>query len=361
MNLFTGKIIDFEPRIFGVDLSDISVKVIQLEKQGGIVELRSFADMAIPLGCIDNGKIVDKAKVAAILKEVVKKAGPKKINTRKVICSIPESKAFLRIINIPNMEEEEIKEAIKWEMEANIPLPLDKVYFDWQVIGNDKKNKNNILTVAVAKEIVDDQMEVLKMAGLDVYGLEVESIASARSLIKENEKVKGDTTLIVDLGSNRTSFIMVVDGFTFFTSSISFSSESINDAISKRLNVNLKEAEEIKINYGIEYLNSDNPIFNATKYLLENLIMEIEKNLDFYFSINKSETKMEKIILCGGGANLKGIIPFLVKRLNIQVEIGNPWINMNFGKKLPSITKQDSVRYSTVIGLALRGLQFYDN
>jgi Tfp pilus assembly PilM family ATPase len=70
---------------------------------------------------------------------------------------------------------------------------------------------------------------------------------------------------------------------------------------------------------------------------------------------------MEKIILCGGGANLKGIIPFLVKRLNIQVEIGNPWINMNFGKKLPSITKQDSVRYSTVIGLALRGLQFYDN
>jgi type IV pilus assembly protein PilM len=316
--------------------------------------------MDIPPGYIEDGKIIDKDKVADIIKEAIKRAGPKKIKTKKVICSLPESKAFLRIVNIPKMEDQEIKEAIKWEMEANIPLSMDQVYFDWQLLDTESKNKQNVLTVAIAKEIIDDEMEVLKKAGLDVYGLEVESIASARSLINEKETRKDSTSLIVDLGSKRTSFIMVVGEVPFFTSSIPFSSESLNDAIAKNLNLSPKEAEEVKINHGIEYFNSDNPIFNATKYLLENLVQEIGKNLDFYFSIAKESPKIEKIILCGGGANLKGIVAYLVKRLNMQVEIGDPWKNLFLGEKIPIISKNNSVRYSTAIGLALRGLYYYD-
>ena len=361
MSFLNKKIINFDPQIFGIDLSDISIKIVQLEKEGNIGKVRSFSFIDIPPGYIEDGKIIDKDKVASIIREAIKRAGPKKIRSRKVICSLPESKAFLRIINIPKMEEQEVEEAIKWEMEANIPLSMDQVYFDWQLLDTESKNKQNILTVAVAKEIVDDEMEVLKKAGLDVYGLEVESIASARSLISEKETKKDSTSLIVDLGSKRTSFIMVVGGVPFFTSSIPFSSESINDAIAKKLNVSPKEAEGIKINYGIEYFNSDNPIFNATKSLLENLIQEIGKNLDFYFSIAKESPKIEKIILCGGGANLKGMVAYLVKRLNMQVEIGDPWTNLLLGKKIPIINKADSVRYSTVIGLALGGLRYYDH
>ena len=360
MSFFSKKIIDFEPKIFGIDLSDLSVKVVQLKKDGHNAEVRSFSFMNIPPGYIEDGKIIDKDKVAGIIKEAVKQAGPKKIKTKKVICSLPESKAFLRIVSTPKMEDQEINEAIKWEMEANIPLPMDQVYFDWQLLDTESKNKQNILTVAVAKEIVDDEMEVLKKAGLDVYGLEVESIASARSLINEKETQKDSTSLIVDLGSKRTSFIMVVGGVPFFTSSIPFSSVSVNDAIAKSLNLTPKEAEEIKINYGIESFNSDNPIFNATKFLLENLVQEIGKNLDFYFSLAKESPRIEKIILCGGGANLKGIVTYLVKRLNMQVEIGDPWTNLTLGKKIPIISRENSASYSTAIGLALRGLHFYD-
>lgn len=361
MSFLNKKILSFEPKIFGLDLSDLSIKTFQLEREGKIDKIRSCGSLDIPPGNIEDGKIIDKDKVASFIKEVIKRSGPKRINTRKAICSIPESKAFLRIINIPKMEEEEIREAIKWEMEANIPLPIDQVYFDWQCLDCDGKNKQNILTVAVSKEIIDDLVKTAEKAGLEIYGLEIESIATARSLISEQNKTKtGGTSLIVDLGAQRTSFIMVVNGVPYFTSSIPFSSMAINDAIAKGLGLNTGEAEEAKVNHGIERGNSDNPIFNAIKYLLENLVNETKSTLDFYSEMSKESAEIERIILCGGGANLRGLIPYLSKRLGKEVDLGNPWVNLNLGKSLPIINKENSVRYATVVGLALRGI-YYEN
>lgn len=358
MSFLTKKIISFEPEIFGVDLSDLSVKIIQLEKEGDIDKIRSFAVAEIPTGNIEDGKIINKDKVAAIIKETIRNAEPRKIKTNKVICSLPESKAFLRVIAIPNMEEEEVGEAIKWEMEANIPLPIEQVYFDWQFLGQDDgKKKQDILTVAVSKNIIDDLMEVLGKAGLEVYGLEVESVASARSLISRNNGGEKGVALIVDLGAQRTSFIMVEKGLPNFTSSIPFSAESINDAIAKGFNLSELEAEKIKIAQGIG-ANNDNPIFGMVKSLLENLVQEIQKTIDFYAEMNPENSEVKKIILCGGGSNLKGLAVYLAKRLNRDIEMGDPWVNLKLGNNLPIIDKENAARYSTVIGLALRGLDY---
>jgi len=363
MSFLNKKIISFDPKIFGLDLSDFSIKIMQLEKDGNTEKIRSYCSIDIPGGNIEDGKIVNKEVVASFIKEAIKKSGPKKIKTKKVICSIPESKAFLRRITIPEMEEHEVNEAIKWEMEANIPLPIDQVYFDWQKLKcSDEKNKQEILTVAVSKEIIDDTVDVLEKAGLEVYGLEIESIATARSLINEDENkdvCQLTASLIVDLGSQRTSFIIVGKGTPYFTSSIPFSSESINDAISKGLKLNKQEAEEAKVNHGIENSNNDNPIFSSIKYLLENLVNEIKGTMDFYEETTKEKTRIDRIILCGGGGNLRGSIPYLAKRLGKEVDLGDPWVNFKLGNNLPIINKKDSVRYATVVGLAMRGL-YYD-
>lgn len=354
MSFLNKSIISFEPEVFGLDLSDLSVKVIQVEREGKSEKIRSYGSLDIAPGNIEDGKIINKEKVAELIKEAIKKSGPGKINTKKVICSVPESKAFLRIINIPQLEGSEAAEAVKWEMEASIPLSIDQVYFDWQFLNLDDKGKKNILTVAVAKEIIDDLMAVLKMAGLEVYGLEVESIASARSLIDQEKTADKSTSLIIDLGSQRTSFIITVKDVPCFTSSIPFSSESINDAIAKSLNLDPQGAEDAKVNNGIENLSTDDPIFSAIKPLLENLTQEIEKTLDFYGEISKEKLEIEKIILCGGGANLKGLIPYLAKKLRKEVQLGDPWINLHIDSASMVINKESAVRYCTVVGLALR-------
>ncbi|MFA4818042.1 MAG: type IV pilus assembly protein PilM [Parcubacteria group bacterium] len=360
MGLLNKNIMGFEPKIFGLDLSDLSVKVLELEQEGRTERIIGYGAQDIPPGLIEDGKIIDKEKVAACIREVLKKAGPKKISTKKVICSVPESKAFLRIVSIPKMKEEESQEAIKWEIEASIPLSIDQVYYDWQFIEADMSGKQNILTLAVGKETIDEMTAVLEMAGLAVYGFEVESVASARSLIDQKNIAKEKASFIIDLGSQRTGFIVVVKGIPYFTSSIPFSSESINDAIGKSLNLNFQEAEKAKVNQGIENAESGNPIFTAINSLLENLGQEIEKTLDFYGEMNKETIEVEKIILCGGGANLKGLVPYLEKRLGKVVELGNPWVNLKIKNNLPIINKENAVRYCTVVGLALRGLEYED-
>jgi len=353
MGFFTKKIISLDDRTFALDLSDLSVKTFQIEKKGSSDVIRSYCSLDLPEGYIVDGRIVEKKNVAEMIKKAVKQAGPKKINTNKVICSLPESKAFLRKINIPEMNESEAKEAVRWEIEASIPLPCDQVYYDWQFLDA-RDGKRNVLTVAVSKDIVDGLMEVLSMAGLDAYGLEIESIASARSLIPR-EASSQDIFLIVDLGALRTSFIISEGNMPYFTSSIPFSSQGITDSISKMFKVGQKEAENIKKTQGIEHSIENSSIFNSIKDILENLSVEIEKTIDFYSSVSqKGSVGVDKIIICGGGANLRGLVPYLTARLSKEVMVGDPWVNLNMGNRLPIISKEESVSYATAIGLAIK-------
>lgn len=355
MSFLNKKIISLEPKIIGLDLSDLSVKVFQLEKDGKRDIVRGYGSVDIPSGNIEDGRIVDKAKVVESIKAVLKSSHAKKINTNKVICSLPESKAFVRIITIPKMSEEEAREAVKWEMEANMPMSLDDVYFDWQFLQEEGDCSQKVLTAAVSREVIDDWMETLELAGLDVYGLEIESMATARSLVDENMD-KDEASLIVDIGARRTSFIIAEGAVPYFTSSIPFSSEGINDTIIKCLKMSSAEAEKAKISNGIEKKN--NPIFKAVEPLMENLVVEITKTMDFYREMSKKSQKVKRIILCGGGANMKGLAEYVSNRIKSDVVMGTPWVNVNLGNNLPIIKKDESVRYATVIGLAIHALNY---
>lgn len=361
MSFLNRKIFSDSSNVFGLDLSDLSIKTVQIENNGSFDVISGFSSVPLPMNCISDGEILKKEQVIAAIKKAVETSSPKRIKTKKVICSLPETKAFLRIISVPKMDESEIKEAVKWEMEANIPLPLEQVYYDWQLIPEHlfpEKNKISLLVVAISKNVVDQTLETLQAAGLDPVGLEIESISQARSLILEKDEQQ--TALIVDIGDRRTSFSINKGGVPCFTSSIPLCGQSFTDAISKGMNVSFEEAEKIKISYGIGSDFKNDALFKLSKPILENFIQEIEQSIDFYLTGLKYSQSIDKIIICGGGANTKGIVPYLSKKLGRTIEFGNPWINMRIGKGLPAIEKSQSVQYSTAIGLALKGLHYED-
>ncbi|HLN19046.1 MAG TPA: type IV pilus assembly protein PilM, partial [Patescibacteria group bacterium] len=347
---------NFENKFVAIDICDLSIRILELEKNGSIDKIRSFGMVNVPPGLIEDGRIVEKEKVTKIIQKAIKEVGPKKVSTNKVICSLPESKAFLRVINIPKVSEEEANEAVKWELEANIPLTTDQVYFDWQFL-DELGGKQRILTVAVAREIVDDITQVLSAAGLEVYGLELESISCARSLIPQKVDNK-EISIIVDIGSKKTSFIIVEGTTPYFTSSIPFSSQILSETIAGKLSVAREEAE--KIGKGLEFSIENNAVFNVIKPLFESLAVEIEKTAEFYKSMSKEAQDIGHIILCGSGANIKGIIPYLATRLNIDIIFGDPWINLKFGNNLPVIDHDNSLGFSTAVGLAMKKIEYGD-
>lgn len=360
LNVLNKKIINVSGDIIGLDLSDLSIKVIQLERKGKKNVIARLGSTEIAAGSISGGEIVNKENVIAAIKKVISSAEPKEIKVKNVICSLPETKAFLRIINIPRMKEEEIKGAIKWEIEANIPIPIDQAYYDWQLLDKNfsrKEGNMSVLIVAVSQNIVNQFIDVIEQAGLTVVNLEIESIAQARSLLDRKEKEK--TTLIIDIGGRRTSFLISVDNVPCFTSSLPLSAGSLTDIISKTLNINIKEAERRKIEYGIGLADKNDPVFKAVQPVLENLVSEIEKSIDFYLNGLRYSPSIDNIIMCGGGSRTKGIIDYLSKRLNKEITLGNPWINLDIKDDLSIKKKDESIQYATAIGVALKGL--YEN
>jgi Tfp pilus assembly PilM family ATPase len=100
-----------------------------------------------------------------------------------------------------------------------------------------------------------------------------------------------------------------------------------------------------------------NKIFEILIPALVDLIQQIEKYIDYYqihalsADLPERERKIQKIIISGGGANLKGLKEFLELELKIPVEIGNPLINLGEVKNFP---KEKSLSFTTAIGLASR-------
>ena len=350
---------------FGLDISDFSIKIAQLKKKRNGFELKSANRFSIPEGIVQEGEIKNDKKLIEMLKKAINETKGDKIRTKYAVCSLPEQHAFLKVITFPKMGINELREAIKWEAEANIPFSLDEVYFGWQIISPRKENNHiDVLINAAPRKLVDKYLEVLRIAGIEPVVFEVESTAITRSLISKKSDAK--PVLIIDLGFNRTSFVIFSGNGTCFTNSTSLvSNKQMLEDIAQKLNIDFKKAQSLKFKVGLGGEKEEKEIFNALLPSLTKLSEKIKECVSFhkeYSTKNEGCPGVNEIILCGGGANLKGLPEYLSSRLKIPVSLGNPWTNilpekngeMDL-KKIPIIPYDESLAYATVLGLAIRG------
>jgi len=347
-----------EPEFFGLDISDFSLRFAKIDKKKEGLELVSFGQEEIPVGVIKEGEVKDEDKLAGIIKNCLKENKGEKFKTKYVVSSLPEEKSFLDIIQLPLMKEEEIETAVRYEIENHIPLALDKVYFDFQKIEPTLKyNKNyqEVLIAATPKTTVEGYLKALKKAGLKPLALEVESLAVVRALIKKTALL--GSLLIIDFGGSRTSFIIYSGKSIRFTSSSPFSSSDLTRALSRDFKISFKSAERLKIKNGLE---GEKEVAKVLTPLLDKFSETIKTHLDYYYRNGKQtsheKVKPGKILLCGGGVNLKGLPEFLCSKLNIDVKISNPLFNI---LKRLNLSSKESLGYTTALGLALKN--FYDN
>ena len=384
------EVLILKPEAFGLDISDLSLKITKLkprsrrfpslrgEKIKNGFDLASFGETKIRPGIIKGGEVKDEKALAEIVKGALTKVKGEKLKTKYVIASLPEEKAFLQVIQMPRMPKEDLKSAVVYEAENYIPLPIEEVYLDSQVVlpVHNHLDHSDVLIAALPKKTVDPYLSVFKLAGLKPLVLEIESLAIARALI-ENQTTTAPV-LLIDLGATRTSFIVFSGNALRFTSSIPVSAQSFTEVIAKSLKISLEKAEKLKIKHGLEEkikieIKSEKServvergeIFEALVPPLVDLIQQIKKHLDYYQThavhehLPPNGREVEKILLCGGGANLKGLPELLTLELKIPVELGNPWINilpesLRERKELPF---EESLSYTTALGLALRGIK----
>jgi len=356
-NMRFPDIFNLELRAFGLDISDLALKLVQLDKKGKSLDIRCFNEIALPEGIIKRGAILQPEELVKKLKELVKKT--RGLNTKYVVLSLPEERSFLQVISMPKMTAEETKNAVRYEAENYIPFSIDKIYLDSQTISYQEKTQE-VLLAALPITTVDPYLEVLNQAGLEPLVLETESQAIARSLMKGCKCVS--PCLIMDIGAIRTTLIIISGNAPRFSASIPLSANLFTGAIAKTLKIDIKKAEQLKRTCGLKNQNQkEKEVFDALIPVLTDLMEQTKKHIEYYhdYAVSKNfsekDITIKRIIVCGGGGNLLLIDKFLQKDFGLPVEIGNPLINIDFHKDL--IPKGQLLSFAVAIGLAIRGLK----
>lgn len=352
----------------GFDLSDLSLKIIQLAQHKEKVCVQAFSDVSIPKEAFWGDKIKDTQLLVKIIRQAINSSKFGKFTSSEVVASIPETKSFVRVIQIPTMTESEIKEAVPWEAEAYIPLPVGQVYLDWAVVKNPALDgKINVLITASPKDYVDELVAVLKAANLKPVALETESQATVRSIVS-NER---ESIMIADIDAVRTSLIVYDQKTLQCTFSLPVGGSIFTESISKALDVDLEQAERIKRRVGLEDSAQGAKLKKALTPVLNNIIEEIKNSLRFFEEHSAADSRINRLVLTGGSSKLKHLPSYLQDKLTkqtvsehplrslpgIKVELGNPLINLSMKNQPPSLSREDSLGYATSIGLAFREMR----
>ena len=238
--------------------------------------------------------------------------------------SLPEEKIFSRVLELPQMSEAELSDAVQWEAEQYIPTPLKELSLDFEIVGtrsNGKEILNEVLMIAAPKTLINSYLDVIDKLGLEPYNIESNIQAVARSMI--SSKAKDEAILVIDIGGKRTS-MAVFDKTVRITGSIPVGGENIT----------------------VEGKKASFPE-------LDTLASELKKLINYYEE--KDERKIARAFLCGGSACLPNLKEGIAAKINLEVEIGNPWVNISTYPLKP-IPKVESPRYANAIGLALNGV-----
>jgi len=346
-------LLNSKEKAFGLDISDTSLRLIQLSEKGKKVYVELYNEIFLPTGCISGGEINDPKTFLDNLNKLTKtKLGHGRLS-HEIICSLPESKTFLKFIELPTCPKEQIKEKIYEILPQHLPMAIEDVYLDWQIISQDS-DSIKILVGASSKPIVDSYIKAIDSAGLIPVTLEIEAIAITRLLAESINDL--EPQIIIDIGASRTGLFLYDNNTVQFTVSLPISGNKITNLIKETLELDFEKAERAKIVCGLDRDKCHGALLEIFSDTVDELISSIEKTVAFYYDNFSNTRKITKVTLCGGGSNMIGISPIMSSKLNLKVEISNPWKNI-VNPDSSYFNSQKSQSFITALGLGLRGLK----
>jgi type IV pilus assembly protein PilM len=319
----------------GVDISQTSVKYVMLSDHAGHLALRSFGVTPLPAGAVVAGDIEQEDRVIDVLRTLRLRSGVHYANA-----ALPEKKAYLYTTLVP-AGSKSLRAGVEFDFEPVRVIEAGTI----------------VAVTAFARRIVDSYRSVFKKAGITLRALEVESQALARAALTEADK--NATLMMIDFGKYTTRIAIVENCVVVFTATVDVGGGTLTEAIMKRMNVAEPEAEKIKNEKGF-LMSADNKDLVETLMSTVSVVKdEIVKHLSYWNSPSADDLPrrpVERVIICGGNANLRGFPEYLEGFLNVPVIVANVWSNaFTFDRYVPQMPFPQSLEYATAIGLAIRG------
>lgn len=339
---------------WSLHLTNLHLRLIEITGRKDAWKISRIGKTELSPGTVENGVVKSKEEFFRKLEKLKLETFPGPPKGHQILTNINEEYAFFRTVQMPKMSEKEIEEAIRWEAESNIPLPIDKVHLAWEVIKDLGNNKISVLLAATPQNIIEEKIAIFKEFGLTCLVVEPESVALCRALaVKDRNLFSTDPIIILNLKEHYTH-IIVFDSEIIHLSTISeVSSENFDASIGRIFNIKLDEVEKFRQKVGWQpEIDLGKKLIETTSLVFSSLKREIGSAVSFYK--DKTGKDIKKVLLTAEKpSKWNGFDKFLAQETGIDVRWQTPWKAEIWPSKYP-LSEKDNEEFNIAIGLALR-------
>nr|MDJ0989564.1 type IV pilus assembly protein PilM [Desulfobacterales bacterium] len=277
------------------------------------------------------------------------------IKEQNVAVSIGGYSVIVKKINVQNMPEEQLQETIQFEAEQYIPFDISDVNLDFQILGESEHNPNqmSLFLVAAKKEMVNDYINLVNLAGLNPCIIDVEAFA-LQNIFELNYDAQEENIALIDIGASKTSLNILRGMTSVFMRDVALGCLQINQKIVSLVGCSLEEAEQLKQGEQQDKISSED-LKNIISTVVSDWCTEIRRALDFFYS-TYPEDQITRIVLSGGGANIGEFRQLLGAETSAHVEIINPFQSLAIDDDAfdAAYIQQIAPQATICMGLAMR-------
>ncbi len=344
--------------VLGIDVGTSSLKILQIKKENERAVLETYGELSTGAYTgIEAGRAVMlmDEKVSQMIIDLKQEAGA---TAHRAFISMPLRYSFITVIEMPDLPDHELQDAIQFEARRYIPIPLSDVTLEWWRIaldtdleqGAQRKKTVSILLAAVQREVIEKYKRMLKDAQIEFLGFEIEVFAASRALAARSRSA----TMLIDIGALSTKLSIVEHGMIRAVHNIERASQAFTLAISQSLGIDFKRAELMKHDIGMTERPEASGIRHTITPLADSLFDEADRLRSSYR--RKSGSTVDKVILLGGGSLMPGFLEYAIERMGLEVLASNPFGTLEYPAIMQPVIKKIAPSFSISTGLALRAL-----
>ncbi|HNX35115.1 MAG TPA: type IV pilus assembly protein PilM [Kiritimatiellia bacterium] len=295
--------------------------------------------------------------LVASLREIMKARG---IRPAPMMLSLSGQMVFPRFVRLPAVSEDKLLQMVQYEVEQNVPFPMDEIVWNHQFIGDASSGEQSAMIVAAKIENVREITDRVVEMGLEPEIVDVAPMALYNCLRYNYADLSG-CTVVLDIGARSTNLIFVEDD-KIYNRCIPVAGNAITQELAKSFQIPYAEAEALKrqqafVSLGGVYATEDETaerISKIVRNVVTRLHAEISRSVNFYRSQQGGNAPV-RMFLTGGSSVLPHLDTFFREKLQVEVAYLNPFANIGLSNRINrERVGGDAFVLSECVGLALR-------
>ncbi len=310
----------------GLDIGTTAVRAALVQTGRGKPKLQKYGQVALPEGTVVGGEIVDEAVMRDALHQLWKTT---RLPKKRVVVGIANQRVIVRRIDMDYMDEEQLAEALPFQAQEYIPIPIDDAILDFVPLEEfttpEGQAMLSVLVVAAQRSMANDVLRVVGSVGARVMALDLQAFGLVRAAFGPEASAETGLAAIVDIGGSITQVSVIRDGTVRFLRILNMGGDAFTTAVQTGLDVSHEQADQLKRRIGVapDELDSDESEDGRARRILtrqgDQLIDEVRGSIDYYLS-QSSDTAAETIYISGNGARLPHLANRMARMLDVSIQ-----------------------------------------